>query len=69
MALAEGKTQAGHLFLSRNYVSAALHTSGLQHSRWSEFRQFMIAKVCGFDREEPAQILFVSPLFPLDDEP
>lgn len=68
-SLAEGKTEAGRLFLSRLYVSVASYTSALQRSQWSEFRQFMIAKVAGFDQEVPAEILFVSPLFRLEDEP
>jgi hypothetical protein len=69
ISLAEGEIKASHFFLSRIYVSAALHVSGLERTQWSECRQFMIARIGGFDRVQPAQILFVSPLFRLDEEP
>jgi len=64
--VAQGKKQPNELFLSRLYLSAAIYISGLQRSNWSEFRQFMVARASGFDREDPVEILFVSPLFRLE---
>jgi hypothetical protein len=65
-AVAEGRKQPSECFLSRAYVSAALYISGLQPTDSIEFRQFMVARICGFDRIEPAEILFVSPFFRLE---
>jgi hypothetical protein len=62
-SVAEGKKTPTELFLSRAYISAALHVSGLRSVAETEFRQFMIARVAGFDSDEPPEIMFVSPLF------
>jgi hypothetical protein len=64
--VAEGERQPRESFLSWQYVSAALYVSGLQPHDSIEYRQFMVARVSGFDREQPAEILFVSPLFRLE---
>jgi hypothetical protein len=65
--VAEGKMQPAECFLSRAYVSAAIYVSGLQPRDSIDFRQFMVAEVSGFHRQEPVEILFVSPLFRLDN--
>jgi len=64
--VAEGERQPRECFLSWYYVSAVLYVSGLQPHDSIEYRQFMVARVSGFDREQPAEILFVSPLFLLE---
>lgn len=65
-SVAEGRKQPREYFLSRAYIAAAVYVSGLQPRDSIESRQFMVARVSGFDREAPAEILFVSPLFRLE---
>lgn len=65
--VAEGNMQPAECFLSRAYVSAAIYVSGLQPRDSIDSRQFMVAEVSGFHRHEPVEVLFVSPLFRLDN--
>jgi len=60
---AKGGKQPNELFVTWPYIALAAYISGIQPSSPGEFRQFMVAKACRSDDEEPAQILFVSPLF------
>ena len=55
--------QSSELFVSFGYVALASYVSGIQPAAQGCCRQFMIANVCTFDEEEPAHILFLSPLF------
>jgi hypothetical protein len=66
LALAQGEKSANEFFVSRLYVSAAVYISGLKRSDRTDRRQFMVARISGFDSDEPAEILFVSPLFRLN---
>ena len=65
---ARGEGQSKELFVSRSYVALALYISALGRSSQGEFRQFMIARTFGFDHEASPEILFVSPLFRVEDK-
>lgn len=67
VSVAEGKKKTEDIYLSRLYIATAVHVSHLERANWSELRQFMVARISGIDRDEPAEILFVSPFFHLDD--
>jgi hypothetical protein len=60
--VAKRELHSNELFVSFGYVALAVYVSGIQPAP-GNFRQFMIANVCRFDEEEPAHILFLSPLF------
>ena len=61
----KGGGQRNELFVSWAYVATANYVSGIKPAPDRGFRQFMIANVCGFDNDDPARILFLSPLFEL----